>query len=410
MIVRLSRIFLIIITIFISAIYLPQFYWISFEPRIIPPMVFYSPVIQKFMVAHFGKGGFYFQDEDGHKYDRQQSDHLLPLLNYRLLAARGKMPDSLLGRPITLEQVRHNNFSFRITSKDINPPQIPVFPLFESRPARLRLELPDEYFRITDRMEFIDSRTDQICDSLTQLFTNALNKAKFHFPARKIFGNPTTRKPYDVGYFVLDNDWRLFHIKKINGKPFCKKLHIPNNIKISWMNIKELDLREFCGLAITKDNQIFLQMLHPARLQKLPIENYNRKNDQIIFMGNLFYRLITIRSTGHLTSYLTDRSYNLLKTFHKEWPTKNQMLVGKIDTFIFPFELILESSKTYFVNFNFSKYRFNSFYLNIVLVLLSLIFLRRRKNSWHTWIDLVIILFTGIYGLIGILLFEHPSD
>jgi uncharacterized membrane protein YkgB len=68
MIVRLSRYLLIILTVFVAAVYLPQLYWVSFEPRIVPPMVFYSPVLEKFMIGHLGHGEYYFTDEDGNKY------------------------------------------------------------------------------------------------------------------------------------------------------------------------------------------------------------------------------------------------------------------------------------------------------------------------------------------------------
>ncbi len=407
MITRLSRIFLVILTIFVGAVYLPQLYWVSFEPRIIPPMVFYSPVIQKFMIGHFGHGKYYFTDEDGHKYNRLQADHLLPLLNFRILAARDEMPDSLLGRPISLNEVHRNNVSIRITPKDVNPPQIPLYPLFESKPQRLRLGLPDEYFRLTDRMEFINAKTNQINDSLTKIFTQALLKAGFHFPARKVFGNPTTRKPYDAGYFIVDHDWQLFHLKKIHGKPYCKNVPIPENVKINWISVKEKELREFCGIAITENNKLYMVMLNPERLQKLPVSDYNREQDHIIFMGNLFYRFITIRSEGHLTTYLTDRNYKLLKTYKEKWPTRYETTAGVLSAFIFPFELNLQSGKTYFINFNFSSFSWKALYLNVILVLAAILFLIKRKFVTRRWFDLVLILITGIYGFIGVLLFEQ---
>ena len=406
MIIRLSRIFLVIITIFVGAVYLPQLYWVSFEPRIIPPMVFYSPVIQKFMIGHFGHGKFYFVDEDGHKYTRMKADHLLPLLDFRILAAKDEMPDSLLGQPITLNEVHHNNVSIRIIPKDVNPPQIPLYPLLESKPLRLQLGLPDEYFRLTDRMEFINSKTNRVSDHLTQIFTEALLKAGFHFPARKVFGNPTTRKPYDAGYFILDHDWQLFHLKKVHGKPYCKNMHVPKYVKINWISIKEKELREFCGIAISEDNKLYMVMLNPEHLQKLPIDAYNREEDNIIFMGNLFYRLVTIRSDGHLKTYLMNRDYQLLKTHKEKWPTQYETNAGVLSAFIFPFELDLHTGKTYFIKFNFSSFSWKVLYLNVILTLMMLFFFIKRNFTLRCWFDLALILVTGIYGLIGVLLFE----
>ncbi len=410
MIVRLSRFFLVIITVIVAAVYLPQLYWVSFEPRVIPPMVFYSPVIQKFMIGHFGKGKYYFTDEDGRKYNRTQADHLLPLLNFRLLAAIDEMPDSLLGQPITLNKVRRNNVSIRITPKEVNPPQIPLFPLFESKPPRLRLGLPDEYFRINDRMEFISSRTNRISDSLSQVFTNALISAGFHFPARKIFGNPTTRKPYDAGYFIVDRDWQLFHLKKVHGQPYCRNLEVPDGEKINWITVKEKELREFCGIAISEDNQLYMVMLNPEGLQKLPIDGYDREQDNIIFMGNLFYRIITVRSDGHLKTYLLNRKYELLKTYEKSWPTKYESTAGVLNAFIFPFELDLKTGKTYFIKFNFSSFSWKALYLNVVFMIVAFFFVFKKKMRKDRWFDLALIAITGIYGFIGIAFFEPTED
>ena len=182
---------------------------------------------------------------------------------------------------------------------------------------------------------------------------------------------------------------------------------IPENVKINWISVKEKELREFCGIAITEDNKLYMVMLNPERLQKLPVSDYNREQDHIIFMGNLFYRYITIRSEGHLTTYLTNRDYKLLKTYKEKWPTRYETTAGVLSAFIFPFELNLQSGKTYFINFNFSSFSWKALYLNVILILAAILFLIKRKFVTRRWFDLVLILLTGIYGFIGVLLFEQ---
>ena len=77
-------------------------------------------------------------------------------------------------------------------------------------------------------------------------------KENFNFPATRIAGNPTNKKPFDEGYFVVDSKNKLYHIKMVKGKPFCKFTHNPDSLEISYMKISEMSLREFYGFLYTK--------------------------------------------------------------------------------------------------------------------------------------------------------------
>ena len=52
-----------------------------------------------------------------------------------------------------------------------------------------------------------------------------------------------------------------------------------------------------------------------------------------------------------------------------------------------------------------------NYILNVILIIISLIIIKRRKASMtQSWVDIGLILITGIYGFIGILLVESPVD
>ena len=79
--------------------------------------------------------------------------------------------------------------------------------------------MPDDYFRIGKRMEFIVAKTNKVDEAKSKLFTDALSAEGFAFPANLIAGLPTTRKSKDEGYFLTDSREQLFHIKMIKGQP-----------------------------------------------------------------------------------------------------------------------------------------------------------------------------------------------
>jgi len=409
MMVRLSRLVLIFLVIVVAAVYLPKYYWLSFEKRIVEPTVYYSPLKKDFIIGKYGTH-FFWQDRFGKIFNRDQIDSLLPFFNYRLLAARGKMPAFIDGVKIDLETVRLNNITERIRPKEIRIPEIPLYPLFESKPPRLRLTLPPSFFRIGRRMEFITAKTNTIDQALSQKFTQALKAQNFIFPAKRIFGNPTTRKPFDEGYFVIDSADQLFHIKMIRGRPFCANTHLPASVKIRFLFVKENPLKEFYAVVISQTNQIYLLMYDRYRLQKLPVTGYHADADKLYLRANLFYRAITVYHKNSLKTIVTNRKYKLVARYTESWPGKMDLPAGKLSVYLFPFTLKLMSAKSYFVQFYFEHFSYLAGILNVIL-LISLLFSKRYRGrlALKRWYDLLIVLITGIYGFIAILILENTD-
>jgi len=408
MLTKLSRYLLIFITILVTAIYIPKLYWLVFGERIVPPHASYSPVIKKFILGKLVDKNYLWMDSDGKRYTREQTDLLLPLQNYRLLAAKGQMPDTLDGIPISVEEVRLNSFYLRFQPYQIGMPQIQLFPLFESNPPRLQLEMPPDFFRITGRMEFITAESNQINSEKTGQFTERLREIGFAFPAVKIFGNPTTRKPFDEGYFVVDNAGQLFHIKMRNGKPLCIRTPVPTDLGIETIFVKESNLKEFMAVIITRSSDVYLLMYDHYKLQKLPLAGYDFKNDQLRIVGNLFYRILSVVSDGRLEVTVTDRNYEVIDRYEETWPTQDQRTAGLASAWVFPFTLKLQSGKSMFIGFYWKGYHWNALLLNLALVALSFFLYRKRNNSIKNTIpDRLLVTLTGIYGFIALLIFPN---
>ncbi len=410
MIIKIGRLSLILMVIFIASIYLPYYYWTATEPRIIPPRIYYSPVTDDFLIGQFIQNSYFYIDHQGRKFNRSSADTLIPLLNYRILASRGRMPDSIAGVKIDLQNVYKNNIIERIRPKDFERPTMGIYPLLETKPPRLRLTLPNTFFRIKNRMEFINARTNTVDEQESIRYTAVLKKERFVFPATMIFGNPTTRKAIDEGYLVVDAHHQLFHIKKVHGKPYCKNIPLPPGLQIKWIYISERELQEYYALIISKKNEIYLLLHDHYRFQKLPVNNYIPEQHTVMFSGTMLYRLLTIRGSGFSKAYLMNRRYELRKTHEERWQTVDQTSAGIIANYLFPFSINLRTSKHYYLNLYFSSYHFQALILSVVLALITLFILKRReKHILKYWPDLLIILITGLYGFIAILIYENTD-
>src|ERR1035437_2286011 len=116
MLIKISRILLLLLVVFVASIFIPKYYWLKFEKNIRRPMIYYSPVNHDFLIPKLSGNEMFYVDRKGNRYDRDQYEKLTPLLNYRQLISVGKLPDSLNGVALNIETIRLNNIMMRITA------------------------------------------------------------------------------------------------------------------------------------------------------------------------------------------------------------------------------------------------------------------------------------------------------
>ncbi len=408
---KIARYVLIISIIIVLSIILPEFYSMMFYKSTAKARVSYSPIAKKFLLLRYKTNEVFREDAEGNQLSRDEFERLTPLFNYRALIYREEMPDTIDGIPIDIKNVRLNNIYFRIRPKEMFYYSIPLNPLLESEPGRPNLEMPEEYFRIDDKFEFILAQTNTVVPELSQLFNNALVEKGFSFPARKMFGNPTTRKPFDEGFFIVDNDDKLFHLKRVHNKPYVAQIKIPSNLKIQYITVKEMPLKEFYGLIISEDNNLFLISYDNYKLIELPSDGYNLKNTQLIFKGNILYREIHFIKQNSIKTIVTDRNYKIVDTYYEKWETNKESTTGTIEQALFPFSLSLTDINNSYINFYFKVSDFPFLLSNIVLLLVAIVLFAtkfKRNNSTKIF-DLIIVLVTGLYGLIAVLLIRDED-
>ena len=157
---KISRYILVLIAIIVGAITLPQLYWMAFDKPISIPLVHYSCEIEDFTI--FDMEAKHYSDAEGHVYNRDEYERLLPLRYISQLSMDERMPDSIKGVECDMHKFARARSYQRIRPVDFHLPTPKIYPLFESESGRANLLLPKDIFRVDWRVEFINCESNTI--------------------------------------------------------------------------------------------------------------------------------------------------------------------------------------------------------------------------------------------------------
>lgn len=405
---KLSRMMLVLVAVLILAMTLPMLYWMAFERPVRKPFVLYSCIEDDFFIMRQGSPNT-FEDTRGNKYTREKYEQKLPMMNFQQLMISGLMPDTINGKAMDMHEIGKNRSFARFKPEDMNGPKPALFPMFESQSGRANIEMPEDFFRITWRMEFLEAATNKIREEKSQMFSAALYHQGFEFPAARIEGLPTTRKSCDEGYLIVDSSNQLFHLKMVKGKPHVKKVSLPDGLKFKHILCVDFKDKKYYAYLFSEKNEIYILTQDEYELVKFPITEFNADNCELKIYGDLFNYNVTVDSEGHTDIVILDKEYKKVKSYQESWPVLSKRTEGKIFGYIFPAQLSMEDPYTRYINFYWKgSGSMGWILLNLVLVVVHLYILRRRKAGLKgNAVDLALVAITGIYGILAVNLFQN---
>jgi hypothetical protein len=406
--VRISRYILVLTAIIGSAVALPNLYWTIMEKPVNSPYVMYSIIDKGYMIQR-STPAIVRQDTKGNSYTREEYEKKLPMMFYMQLASSGTMPDSINGVEMDMHALRKARSTYRYQPKVRDSPQPGIYPLFESESGRVNLEMPNDFFRIQDWMVFIDAKSNSVDEAKSNLFTAVLTKRGFEFPARIIAGLPTTRKSCDEGYLVTDAKEQLFHLKMVKGKPYVKKVALPDNLSFKWIECVDFSNKLYYAYLISAANEVYVLFQDTYELLKLPVTGFNPDVDELKIYGDFFNYNVIIDGESYVKNITLDNKFNKVDEYAEKWETKYQRNEGKIFGAIFPFELSLKSDNSRYIDFRI-KYSENFYWilLSLLFVGAEIYWIKRMKNGIMDHLaDLLIIAVTGIFGFIAVNIFQN---
>ncbi len=405
--VRLSRIILVLVAIVAGAVVLPQLYWMAFEKPVRTPFVMYSCTDDDFMIQRSGEP-MVREDTRGNTYTREEYEEKLPLLYMRQLMLSGTLMDTIKGVALDAHAVNQARSFFRYTPTDRYTPDPGLWPLFESESGRANLEMPEDFFRITWRMEFSDAKTNRVNEEKSQLFSAALFHEGFQFPATKIAGLPTTRKSCDEGYLVTDAQEQLFHIKMVKGKPYVVKAELPEGLRFEHIACVDFRDKLYYAYLIDRGGETWILTQDDYMVQKLPAGAFNPASEELKIYGDLFHYHVIFSGEGFIRVVVLDKEFKKIDEYNETWKTARELPEGKAFSFLFPGRMNLTSE-----NSNFVKFRFDGnpvtrwIWLSLVLVAIHFLIIRRKGKPLNHLLDLIIVGLTGIFGFIAVHIFPN---
>ena len=181
--------------------------------------------------------------------------------------------------------------------------------------GRVDLKMPDDVFRITSQgIEFIDMASNSVNAEKSLLFTEAMTKKNFRFPAIEIAGNPTVKKEYDEGYLLLDADRRLFHLKQVKGRPYVRAIALPEGLTLEHLYLTEFRNKKTLAFLTDINNALYVLKSRTYDVVKTGVPAFNPETDALTIIGNMFDWTVRVTSPSSDNYYaLNADDYSLIK-------------------------------------------------------------------------------------------------
>lgn len=436
----LSLFCLTLITVLALAWALPRLYDTALLKPLDKTHAFFSPTLKKFIYTEqiYGHDAeaarksdghhadIVYKDEDGVYYDRLAFEAALPFLYFRNMEARGLLPVRLEGRELHRADIERSRRVLELPARHLDGkgPAREYLPLLEADPGQVALLYPNDRFHLTaDGMGFLNADTHAPDTALAQAFTAALRDAGFRFPARHVGGNFTTFKPYEAGIFLVDGQDRLFHLLRRDGRPHVTPVPLPPGVRPRHVLVSESRERRWTGLLLDHDATIWLMRTRaqgPAPdFLPLAIPGYDPDRMDCKLLFDPLYLTAVVSDAGRLRAavyVLPDGApprtpLAPLRTFTHDMSRGQRVWQHHLADALFPFRLTFhQEDRTYLAPRLTPSPRWLTLALPLCLLLAlihALRLARRRELKGTGWLDVGIVLGTGLFGLIPLLLLEE---
>ncbi len=307
------------------------------------PFTLYSSIVNDFAILDNSQNGISYADLSGNQYTEKQFDSILPLFYFRQLVAEERLPDTLHGVAISPRVIQAENFIFRSSPLEINKINVPLYPLLESMSGRVDLTMPDDVFRMDQRMEFIDIPGNNVKEEKSRLFTDMLLKKGFVFPAQVIAGNPTARKEYDEGYLMTDHENKLFHVKQVKERPYVRLIETPSDLRIKHIYVTEFKNRKFLAFLVDEQFRFWVLKAKSYEFCQVEIPAFDPTEMSMSIIANMFDWTIIIKEGEKEKLYAINADdFGLIKSM--EYPGAPLTMAQTIGRYIFPVRLEFSSN------------------------------------------------------------------
>lgn len=402
---RIVRMVMVVLTAFIASIVIPEFYRTSFQRNVNYVTLNYSEVTKQFVI--WGLEKEMLTDTLGNRYSRQEYERMVPFSCMPQLMKRGEFPDTVDGVAVNPQLVSENNYR-HIVYLNERGRYYATMPLTHGGTDRAGFIYSNDMMRVNAQgIEFYNCETNKVDQEKSKMFDRELRALGYAPPAKKLYGVYAAAKQRDDGLFFVDSQNRLFQVKYYAYKPVCRKIDLPEGMKVRKMECINSH-PEVVAYLFGDRNEVYI-LTTDDRMVKLDMDNFEYDKFKVFdMMGNLFYRMVSIQRDGYEKLFVFDREYKLVDSYALGSEVYEKTAAGIAEHYLFPF---ITSTYSYVNGYDIhtSWAKVGQFiWLNLFwAALLFYIKYRKRlniRNPFHI-LNLLIVLATGVFGFLGALIY-----
>ncbi len=421
---RLSAAALVLLVVILSAIYVPEAYRKTCMPEIEKTLLLFSPTAKRFVYrdrltgaapeeimskAEDHHADIAYRDQDGTYYSRMDFEKMLPFVYAKNMELWGLLPIEIDGRSFGLEGIKAENQVMELTPEMLaeNGPKPSLWPLMEAETGQARLVFPEDLFRMTENgMDFVNADENEVDEELSRSFTDALKLRGFSFPARSVNSKVTLLKPFDEGVFIVDRDYKVFHVKRRKNAPEITATPVEQDLKTRYILVSENLRRAYYGLILGEDDRVHLLLCEGYGTVPLNLEGYDPDMMDLKIVTDPLYVTAVWSDRETVHGLAMDRSYNPVARFSRRMSRAERTTARDIYRALFPFVIELEHRGGGNMKLSLTSGGIWSL-AGISLAVLALFLIstkgeRRRPRPY----EIAIVAASGIYGLIAVTLID----
>lgn len=154
-------------------------------------------------------------------------------------------------------------------------------------------------------------------------------------------GKFTVLKPFDEGVFIVDRDYHVFHVKRVDDKPEIKKTPISPELRIRAIQVSENSQKKFYDLALDGNGGISLISYDNYRLIPLPLNNFDPDRMDLKLIFNPLYCTAVYSDDTVIRAVLLDDSFSPVKSYEHTMSRATATPATRFRNVLFPFVLAL---------------------------------------------------------------------
>ncbi len=432
---RIASLCMYLISICFFAWVLPMFYNLILIKTVDKTHMFYSPVDNNMIYteqvlepdakaaekSETHHADVVYKNEKGEYFTRNEFEAKIPFIYYRNMELRGLLPINLHGQSLNSAAIQKERRVFEMPARllDTNTYKEEIYPLMDANPGQVALVLPADRIRFNkNNLEFIDSDLNSVDAEQTKIYTNTLADKGFTFPAKGIWANFTTFKPFEGGTFVVDNSGKTFHLLRKDNILNVSQVPFDKDIIPQKMVIAEAKDRKYLGLVLDTKGRMYLLHDKSFALTHIPTKDFIAQNMDFklimdplfitaVYSDNKYIHAIAFKNEENLPPKLVP-----LHDYKHQMSRSKSTFLNNLSEILFPFSLSFEdlhSNKGKWTFHLSPKYLGYGLAFNALLAILyAFLFIAYRKTKLiRQGVSIVVL---GIYAFVPLILMEQYKD